>query len=99
MTLQRCIGGLGENFCRKKKDGGMGFRDLASFNQAILAKQGWRVVQSPSSLMSRILKTTYFPKSHFLDAFIGSCPSYIFGEALYGNGDIEFGVTMEDWKW
>ena len=38
----------------------MGFKDLISFNQALVAKKGWRVISNPNSLMTRIVKTKYY---------------------------------------
>jgi len=54
----------------------MGFRDLQAFNLAMLAKQGWRMLEEPSSLMARMYKAKYFPNGDVLGASIGSNPSY-----------------------
>lgn len=51
-----------------KKEGGMGFRDLRTFNLAMLAKQGWRLLQQKDSLLYKCFSALYFPRSHFLDA-------------------------------
>ena len=51
-----------------KKEGGMGFRDLRTFNLAMLAKQGWRLLQQKDSLLYKCFSALYFPWSHFLDA-------------------------------
>ena len=46
-----------------KEEGGLGFRDLYSFNISLLARQACRLIQSPDSLCARVLKAKYFPSS------------------------------------
>ncbi|XP_030959407.1 uncharacterized protein LOC115981412 [Quercus lobata] len=41
-----------------KKVEGMGFQDLAPFNLAMLAKQGWRLIQQQDSLMFKCFKAS-----------------------------------------
>lgn len=54
--------------CFPKKDGGMGFHDLHSFNLAILAKQVWRLIDEPESLCARVLRAKYYPSGDILKA-------------------------------
>lgn len=61
-----------------KSEGGMSFRELSFFNMALLARQGWRLVQFPDSLVSRVLKAKYYPHQSFLEASIKGNVSYIF---------------------
>jgi hypothetical protein len=56
------------NICKHKKHRGLGFREFRAFNDALLAKQGWRCITQPTSLMAQILKAKYHPKSSFLRA-------------------------------
>ncbi|KAM1271171.1 hypothetical protein ACFX2J_032018 [Malus domestica] len=52
-----------DKLCIAKLEGGMGFRNLYAFNLAVLAKQGWRIVQHPESLMARLFKAKDFPNT------------------------------------
>lgn len=59
-----------------KNLGGLGFRDLKVFNQALLAKQGWKLLLKTSTLVARVLKARHFPNSRFISSFRGSNPSF-----------------------
>ncbi|KAL0313476.1 UNVERIFIED_CONTAM: putative mitochondrial protein [Sesamum radiatum] len=77
--------------CRPIGEGGMGFRMLQAFNIALLAKQGWRVVSKPTSLLSRVLKAKYFPGCSFWEAPVGRRPSLTWRSILLARGVLEAG--------
>ncbi|XP_074352835.1 putative mitochondrial protein AtMg00310 [Apium graveolens] len=66
-----------ERMCTIKEDEGLGFKSLKSFNIAMLAKQGWRLLNNVDPLVTSMMKAKYFPDSDFLDAKIGVNPSYM----------------------
>ncbi|KAL5847619.1 hypothetical protein ACOSQ3_011143 [Xanthoceras sorbifolium] len=70
--------------CRHKLKGGLGFRNLESFNQSLLAKQGWILLEYPDSLAARVLKGLYFPHTHFLDAAAKQGASLIWRSIVWG---------------
>ena len=76
-----------ENMTKPKRDGGIGFRDMHYFNQALLARQGWRRLQSPNSLCSRVLKSKYYPNGELLNTVFSS-------DASLAWRGIEFGLEL-----
>ena len=54
--------------CRPKSLGGMGFRGLQKFNDAMLGNQVWRLLQNQDSLFFKFFKTKFFPHGTIFDA-------------------------------
>jgi len=67
-----------------KSAGGFSFRDLELFNQALLAKQSWRLLHEPNCLFSRFFKSRYYRNSSFLQSKLGSRPSYGWRSIIFG---------------
>lgn len=69
----------------------MGFRKLVAFNQAMVAKQVWRIIQNPKSLVAEVPRGKYHPHTNFLRSKVGSNPSFIWKSLMWGKELIEKG--------
>ncbi|KAL0453568.1 UNVERIFIED_CONTAM: putative mitochondrial protein [Sesamum latifolium] len=95
--------------CKPKVEGGLGFRRLREFNEALLAKQAWRVALSPDTLLHAVLKQKYFPNSMFCDANLSHTPSFTWRSLLRSRellvaglrwrvGDVAQLITENKWN-
>lgn len=75
-----------------KREGGLGFRDLQNFNQALLGKQVWRILQHPECLMARVLRARYSADGNILDAVQKRKASYAWKSILYGKELVKQGL-------
>lgn len=67
----------------------MEFRDFSSFNNSLVAKQSWRLLQYLESLVAKVLQARYYKASNFLRAKLGHKPSFIWRSIVWGNQVIQ----------
>lgn len=69
---------------RKKEEGGLGFKRLIFFNQALIAKQTWRLIDYPNSLAAQLFKARYYRSTDLMQAELGSNPSFVWRSICWG---------------
>jgi hypothetical protein len=96
--------------CIRKYYGGMGFRDIHTFNLAMLAKQSWQLITNPNTLCAKVLRAKYYPDENILNA----CPksgSYCTWKSIieglhtfkrghiwkFGNGKKSINIWKDHW--
>ncbi|CAG7894458.1 unnamed protein product [Brassica rapa] len=95
-----------EKVCLPKDEGGIGFRLIHEFNLALLAKQLWRLVQYPDSLVARVLKGRYYRMTSPLRAASARGPSYVWSSIFAARKllllgirqKIHFGYEVKVWE-
>ena len=76
-----------ERLCEVKEVGGMGFKEIEKFNDALLAKQVWRMINNSESLCHRVFKAQFFPDCSILDAKESRSGSYAW-KSIIGARDV-----------
>ncbi|KAL9840112.1 hypothetical protein AtNW77_Chr2g0224721 [Arabidopsis thaliana] len=51
-----------------KTDGGLGFKDIHKFNDALLTKLSWRIITKPTCLLAKVMLGKYCQSSSFWTA-------------------------------
>lgn len=76
-----------------KYAGGLGFRDIETFNDSLLAKIGWRLIKEPNSLLAQVLRGKYYRDSNFLDCSIPTTASHGWRSILAGREILRKGLS------
>ena len=88
-----------DKFTRSKSKGGLGFRDFQIFNQALLARQAWRLVEFPDSLCARVMKAVYYPNGDLCDTAFPAHTSPVWRSIMFGLELLKKGGHLAPWQW
>ena len=71
----------------------MGFKDIEKFNDSLLAKQVWHMINNPYSLCHRVFKARFFPDCSILEAKDSTLGSYAWKSILSARDVIREGMV------
>ena len=71
----------------------MGFKEIEKFNDALLAKQVWRLINNTDSLCHRVFKAQFFPDCSILDAKDSISGSYAWKSIIGARNVIRKGMV------
>ena len=80
-----------EELTKSKHEGGMGFRDLALFNDSLLVKQAWRLLKNQDFLFYKVFKARFFLKCSIMEAKNYRGGLYAWSSILHGRDVLERG--------
>lgn len=81
---------------RAKEEGGMNFRDFTLMNDAFLLKQFWRILENPTSLVSRIMKAKYFRSTDLLSSSLQSVSSPVWKGIWTAGMEVKQWICFQD---
>ena len=82
-----------DRLCEAQEVGGSGFKEIEKFNDSLLAKQVWRMINNPNSLCHRVFKARFFPNCSILEAKDSTIGSYAWKSILSARDVICKGVV------
>lgn len=65
---------------------------MRAFNQALLAKQAWRLIDAPASLCAQLLKAKYYPNGSILDTVFTGHSSAVWKGIVHGLELVKKGI-------
>ena len=83
------------SLCWPKSLGGMGFCELMKFNEALLARQVWRLLHNKESLFHKVFKAKFFPHGTIMDARHSTRASYAWKSILNARHVITKGTRWQ----
>jgi ribonuclease HI len=81
-----------ESICTPSEEGGLGFKNLRLFNEAMLAKTSWRLLSDNTSILGKIYKSKYFNNSNILKASLSNRASWGWSSIIKGRNLLTNGI-------
>ena len=79
--------------CKPKSQGGLGFKDLTMYNDALLAKQTWHLLHDTKSLFYQVFKAKFFPNCSLMGVTNPNNSSYAWKSIIKGREVIKRGAS------